>query len=226
MAAGLFDPREIKRTVDRCKIAANTMPDATRAAAGSVGMEIKTSWIGVATRKGATPGKTIGGRKWNVGYNVMGGTGATVKVEYRGPIHLLYFPWGGHVIGAKLLGTRSAIRNRSKKLSAEGVGNKLNRGTFGAKQINVNYNRYGSIRQQAKTGTLRRREGKHALTIGGGLYAYAFHPGTRGKPTAWPESKAAALRIAPTGYGYAIRGELARSFGQQANDAIKSKGMF
>jgi len=226
---GLFKPGEVRHLVDGCKKAANTMPDATRAAAGSVGMEVKTAWLGVAARHGAKLGAKIGRRKWNVGYDVKGGTGATTLVSYRGPIHLLYMPTKGHFIGAKLLGTRSSLRKKSQRLgigaafsdrSASG-GFKANRGVIGKKQIKVNYNQYGSVRQQAKTGTLRTRSGAHALTIGGNLRAYAFHPGTRGEQSAWPESKAAAQRIAPAGYGHAVRGELAKSFGKQAGGALK-----
>ena len=213
----LFKPGELRHLVDGCKKAANTMPDATRAAAGSVGMESKTAWIGIAAKNGAKVGGKIARRRWNVGYTVMGGTGATVLVEYRGPIHLLYRDTKGHIIGAKLLGTRTAIRNRSKNL----IAGEANRGVFGKKQIKVNYNLYGSIRQQAATGTLRTRKGAHALTIGANLRPYAFHKGTHGKTGAWPESKAAVLRIAPNGYGHAIKGELAKSFGQQAGGFLK-----
>jgi hypothetical protein len=214
---GLFKPGELRHLVDGCKKAANTMPDATRAAAGSVGMEVKTAWLGIAAKSGAKVGGKIARRRWNVGYTVMGGTGATTLVEYRGPIHLLYRNTQSHIIGAKLLGTRTAIRNRSKKLMA----GESNRGVFGKKQIKVNYNQYGSIRQQAMTGQLRTRRGAHAMTIGANLRPYAFHPGTRGKTGAWPESKAAAQRIAPAGYGHAVRGELAKSFGKQAGGALK-----
>jgi hypothetical protein len=214
---GLFKPGEVRHLVDGCKKAANTMPDATRAAAGSVGMEVKTAWLGIAAKNGAKVGGKIARRRWTVGYTVKGGTGATTLVEYRGPIHLLYRNTQSHIIGAKLLGTRTAIRNRSKNLMA----GESNRGVFGKKQIRVNYNQYGSVRQQAKTGQLRTRKGKHALTIGANLRPYAFHKGTHGKTGAWPESKAAAQRIAPAGYGHAVRGELAKSFGKQAGGALK-----
>lgn len=226
---GLFKPGELRHLVDGCKKAANTMPDATRAAAGSVGMEVKTAWLGIATKHGAKPGGKIARRKWNVGYDVKGGTGATTLVSYRGPIHLLYMPTKPHFIGAKLLGTRSGLRRKSQRLgigaafsdrSASG-GFKANRGVIGAKQVKVNYNQYGSTRQQAMKGTMRTRSGAHALTIGSNLRAYAFHPGTRGEQSAWPESKAAALRIAPNGYGREVKKELAKSFGKQAGGALK-----
>ena len=226
---GLFKPGELRHLVDGCKKAANTMPDATRAAAGSVGMEVKTAWLGIAARHGIKQGGKIKRKKWNVGYDVKGGTGATTLVEYRGALWIVFFPTKPHFIGAKLLGTRNSLRHKSQRLgigaafserSASG-GFKANRGVIGAKQIKVNYNQYGSTRQQAMKGTLRTRSGAHALTIGSNLRAYAFHPGTRGEQSAWPESKAAALRIAPNGYGHAVRGELAKSFGKQAGGALK-----
>jgi hypothetical protein len=221
MAASLFKPGELRHLVDGYKKAANTMPDATRAAAGSVGMEIKQAWLGIAASHGAKPGGKIARRKWNVGYNVMGGTGATVKVEYRGPIHLLYGKTKQHIIGAKLLGTRSSIRSKSGRIGANAAFGGSNRGVFGKKQVKVNFNQYGSVRQQAMKGTLRTRSGAHALTIGSNLRAYAFHPGTKGEPSAWPESKAAALRIAPAGYGKEIKKELAKSIGTQVGGAVK-----
>jgi len=218
---GLFKPGEIRHLVDGCKKAYTTMPDATRAAAGSVGMEVKVAWIGIAGQHGAKPGAKIGRRKWNVGYDVKGGTGATVLVSYRGPIHLLYMPTKRHIIGAKLLGTRNSIRSKQTRIGVNAAFGGSNRGVFGKKQIKVNYNQYGSVRQQVMKGTMRTRSGAHALTIGGNLRAYAFHPGTKGERSAWPESKAAALRIAPAGYGHAVRKELAKSFGQQAGDALR-----
>lgn len=226
---GLFKPSEIRHLVDGYKKAANTLPDATRAAAGSVGMEVKTAWLGIAARHGVKAGGKIARRKWNVGYDVKGGTGATTLVEYRGPIHLVFMPTKQHLIGAKLLGTRNSLRSKTQRLgvgaafsdrSASG-GFKANRGVLGAKKIKVNYNQYGSVRQQAMKGTLRTRSGAQALTIGGNLRAYAFHPGTRGEVTAWPESKAAALRIAPEGYGRAVKKELAKSIGTQAGGFIR-----
>lgn len=217
---GLFKPGELRHLVDGYKKASTTLPDATRAAAGSVGMEIKTAWLGIGAQHGAKPGGKIARRKWNVGYNVMGGTGATVKVEFRGPIHLLFMPTKPHIIGAKLLGTRNSIRSKQGRIGATAAFGGSNRGVFGKKQIKVNYNQYGSVRQQAMKGVLRTREGKHALTIGGNLRAYAFHPGTKGERTAWPEAKAAALRIAPVGYGKAVKKELAKSIGTQAGGIV------
>ena len=218
---GLFKPGELRHLVDGYKKASTTLPDATRAAAGSVGMEVKTAWLGIAAQHGAKVGGKIARRKWNVGYDVKGGTGATTLVSYRGPIHLLYLPTKQHIIGAKLLGTRNSIRSKQRLIGVNAAFGGSNRGVFGKKQIKVNYNQYGSVRQQAMKGTLRTRDGKHALTIGGELRAYAFHPGTKGEVTAWPESKAAARRIAPAGYGHAVKAELAKSFGNQAGGVLK-----
>lgn len=204
---GLFKPGELRHLVDGYKKASTTLPDATRAAAGSVGMEIKTAWLGIGAQHGAKPGGKIARRKWNVGYSVMGGTGATVKVEFRGPIHLLFMPTKPHIIGAKHLTTRSGFKARQVKIGANAAFGGSNRGTFGA------------LKTTTKNGS--RRSGARALNIAGNWRAYAFHPGTKGERTAWPEAKAAALRIAPVGYGKAVKKELAKSIGTQAGGIVK-----
>ncbi|CAB5212474.1 hypothetical protein UFOVP196_20 [uncultured Caudovirales phage] len=187
-------------------------------------MAVKQAWLGLAASSwNLSPGEKIGKRKFNVGFSVMGGANATTLVEVRGPAHLKEGDTKSHIIGAKLLGTRNSIRNKSKRIGVNAAFGGSNRGVFGSRQRFVNYNEYGSVRQQAAKGVLRERAGKKALTIGGNLRAYAFHPGTQGAH-AWPTFKAAAIRIGPETYADEYKKALIKSgfgAGQSVLGALK-----
>lgn len=204
--------------VKKCKNVQNTFPDAKKQGANKAGMAVKTAWLGIAQAQGGiSPANKVARRKWNVGYDVQGGMNATTLVSFRGPVHLVFGDTKNHFIGAKLLGTRNSLNHSSKRIATRKVASIMgieagsNRGAFGKMQKKVNYNQYGSTRQQAFKGTLRTRAGKQALTIGGNLRAYAFHPGTGGKTSVWPAAKAAAIRIGPETYAAEYKLALAKA---------------
>jgi hypothetical protein len=225
MAASLFKPGELRHLVDGYKKAANTLPDATRAAAGSVGMEIKQAWLGIAATHGVKPGGKIARAKWNVGYNVLGGVNATVDIKFRGPMWLVFFPTKGHIIGARKLATRGV----SYKKAADGSYlRKVNkRSGFGGKASTLAANRAAGLSNAGAfgKGVLTRRAsatGAKALTLGGTFRPYVFHPGTKGKaPGIEAELEAAVLRIAPAGYARRVKTELAKSIGTQTGGFIR-----
>ena len=201
MAVAGLGGSDVAAFVKKCKNVQNTFPDAKKQGANKAGMAVKTAWLGIAQSQGGiSPSNKIARRKWNVGYDVQGGMNATTLVSFRGPVHFVFGNTKQHIIGAKLLGTRNSIRNKAGKIGATSAFGGSNRGAFGKMQKQVNYNQYGSVRQQAFKGQMRTRAGKQALTIGGNLRAYAFHPGTGGKTSVWPACKAAAIRIGPEVY--------------------------
>lgn len=211
--------------VKKCQNVQNTFPDAKKQGANKAGLAVKTAWLGIAQSQGGiTPSNKIARRKWNVGYDVQGGMNATTLVSFRGPVHFVFGNTKQHIIGAKLLGTRNSIRNKSKSIGVNAAFGGSNRGAFGKMQKKVNFNQYGSVRQQAAKGVLRTRTGKQALTIGGNLRAYAFHPGTNGKSGVWPAAKAAAIRIGPETYADEYKKALIKSgfsAGQSVLGALK-----
>lgn len=198
--------RDLASFVKKCQNVQNTIPNAGKTGASKAGMAVKTAWLGVAQQRASiTPSNKIARRKWNVGYDVKGGANATTLVEFRGPVHLVFNKTKNHIIGARLLGTRNSIRSRSKQIGVNAAFGGSNRGAFGPLKKQVNFNQYGSVRQQAAKGTTRTRTGKQALTIGGNLRAYAFHPGTTGKTGVWPEAKRLAIEIGPQVYATEYR---------------------
>jgi hypothetical protein len=212
MAVAGLGGSDVAAFVKKCKNVQNTFPDAKKTAANKAGMAVKTAWLGIAqSQAGISPANKIARRKWNVGYDVQGGMNATTLVSFRGPVHFVFGNTKQHIIGAKLLGTRNSIRNKAGKIGATSAFGGSNRGAFGKMQKKVNYNQYGSVRQQAAKGQLRTRAGKQALTIGGNLRAYAFHPGTGGKTGTWPAAKAAAIRIGPEVYSTEYKLALAKA---------------
>lgn len=126
-----------------------------------VGLAGKGIYISHATSAGVY-GKKVAGKRKAIGarYDITR-NGRGVIVSYTGPAHLVNNPTSRHFIGAKRLGTRKGFAARQGRVSAAAAFGGSNRGVFGQ---------------------LRKiRNGKQALTIGGNLRAWAFHPGTRGK---------------------------------------------
>lgn len=192
-------PRANREGVDRAAWFAKGEFDAgLRAAGSSSGGKLRT------------PGK--GGQRLGARYDIQGYQNATARVRYTGPVHLLFRPTKKHLIAAKHLGTRRGIAAKTAQIGANAAFGGSNRGAFGKLQKTANYNRYGSVRQQAGKG-LRQRAGKQALVFGGskGPKAYAFHPGTRGR-NAWPVVKNRVARGAPKVWAQAHRNSLIDAF--------------
>jgi hypothetical protein len=192
MAVAGLGGSDVAAFVKKCKNVQNTFPDAKKTAANKAGMAVKTAWLGIAqSQAGISPANKIARRKWNVGYDVQGGMNATTLVSFRGPVHFVFGNTKQHIIGAKRLATRGGLKARSAKLGANAAFGGSNRGAFGKMRAATVTNRGG---------VTRAFNGKQALTIGGNLRAYAFHPGTNGKSGVWPAAKAAAIRIGPEVY--------------------------
>lgn len=145
---------------------------------------IKPAWFGAA---GLSASSRVAGRKVSIRDDTTGTRNVTTIVRWQGPVHLVEGPTAPHVIGAKLLTTRSGFRNRARS-GRIGDTRSINRGAFGALMLT----------RKTRRG-IRDRRGARALTIGGNLRAYAFHPGTRGRGF-WERNKADAKRIAPAVY--------------------------
>lgn len=203
---------------DKLYRCARAIPRANREAVFQAALFAKGEFVDGGVAAGLRKGGNLpssGGRKWGAGFDVKGEENATALVRYRGPVQWAFGGTGKHIIAAKLLTTRSGARSRQARLGAGSAfgGRGANRGVFGPMQINVNYNRYGSQRQQAKSGRgLRRRAGKKALTGMGadGPRAYAFHPGSSGR-NAWPIVKNRVRRGAPKVFPAAYRGAMLRA---------------
>ena len=215
MAVAGLAQKDIAGFVKKCKDVQNTLPDAKRAAAGKAGMAVKTAWLGIATSQGGlTQGGKIARRKWNVGYDVKGDMGASTLVSFRGPVHLVWFPTVAHFIGAGRLGTRGTSY---KKGVAGSTGRKVTGGLARkAESLNRgggNRGAFGTLRSASRTtrsgSTLS--NGKQALTIGGNLRAYAFHPATGGRSSVWPALKQVAVTTGPDIYAAEYRKALIKA---------------
>lgn len=142
------------------QLATNRGPLEATGMAGKKIFEAHAAQAGVLGSSVAGKRKAIGVRYdlKNRRSNVADGS---LVITYTGPAHLVNNPTQRHFIGAKRLGTRTGLRGRSKRVGATAAFGGSNRGAFGQLR-NV-------------------RNAKQALTIGGNLRAYAFHPGTSGK---------------------------------------------
>lgn len=135
---------------------------------------------------GVTPKKQLHGirgvARLDPKYKIHGDTHSSATLYMNRPAWLVNNPTQPHVIGAKLLGTRSAIARRA------GGG----RGAFGA--FRTSYYRRG-VKYD--------RKGAKALTVGPDFYAYVKHPGTPGKPfwqAAVPKVNRSTREIVPRAY--------------------------
>jgi hypothetical protein len=216
MAVAGLGGSNVAAFVKKCQNVQNTFPDAKKQGANKAGLAVKTAWLGIAQSQGGiSPSNKIARRKWNVGYDVQGGMNATTLVSFRGPVHFVFGNTKQHMIGAKRLATRGGINARSKKLGVNAAFGGSNRGAFGKMRAATVTNRGGVTRSF---------NGKQALTIGGNLRAYAFHPGTGGKTSVWPAAKAAAIRIGPETYADEYKKALIKSgfgAGQSVLGALK-----
>lgn len=154
-------------------------------------MERSAAAAGVLGRKPSGKRKPVGVR-----YNLRAradGQG-TMVVSYTGAAHLFNNPTGRHFIGPSGFGSVAALQQISQGVGAVTAFGGTARGMFSA----------GSGRrfQVTRSGSLVRRRargGARALTIGGDLRAWAFHPGTPGKRF-FQHAKARATATAPAVY--------------------------
>lgn len=188
---------------------ATTIPRAQRRANEQAARAVKPIWYAQA---GLRPGSVVAGRKVSIGDSTRGFDTITTLLSWRGAVHLIEGGAQRHIIGARLLGTRGAIRGKTARLGAGSAFGGSNRGVFGRFKENVNYNQYGSVRQQSAKGTTRRRSGKRALTIGPNLRAYAFHPGMKGRRF-WRKNVDSAQKITTTVYRQAALPSMLREAG-------------
>lgn len=147
-----------------------------------------------AAQAGALGNKPAGKRKAiGVRYDVRP---PLALVSYTGPAHLINNPTAAHFIGPSGLGSRSALAAASRGIGAAQAFGASGRGLL------------TGLSQRGR----RRRGGKRALTIGGNLRAYAFHPGTPGKGF-YQKARLQAVKAAPAVYGRAgITVPLRRAF--------------
>lgn len=192
------------------KSAANfeqTITQAELAAANKVAYEVKLAWLGNMSAHGITPAQKIKRAKWKVTDKTWANQRGSVAsiVYFTGAVHLIFSPTKPHIIGARHLGTRSSFSKRTKELGTLSAFGGGGRGTFGTLKTTT-----------TRRGVVKDRMGARALHIAGVNWRpYAFHPGTSGDRSIWPESKAIAARIAPNGYGPARKQALvAAGFGQ------------
>lgn len=108
-----------------------------------------------------------------------------VSVFYTGPAHLINNPTKPHLITAR----RQASRTRSRQLVA-GIGAVT---AFGGTAKGM----FGTLGKQSLTRAGNQRGGARSLKIGGEHYAYAFHPGTKGKDFFSKAKKATETVVPP-----------------------------
>ena len=153
----------------------------------------KKVMLGAAVADGMTPGGKIAGRNWGVSYTVRSGREPTALVRYTGPFHLVNNPTLPHFIAAKGLG-----------------GSRNTRGVaaFQAKLAGIQ----GNSTRGAFSGLRSSSRGKRALSINGGEpFAYAFHPGTKGKRT-FQTAKVTAAKSTPPVMAHSMTGAWRKAF--------------
>lgn len=138
-----------------------------------------------AASAGALGNKPAGKRKAiGVRYDIRGGKGSgQALIAYVGPAHLINNPTSRHFIGASAFGSRKTLAGAAAGIGAVSA--------FGGTARGMLSGLKGSRR--------RRGTGKRALTIGGNLRPYAFHPGTAGKGF-FQKAKVRAIATAPSVY--------------------------
>lgn len=173
--------------------AARAIPRANREATSEAALEAKGVFIAGIRKAGGTPGSKWEGTRGRTGagYDVKGDVNATAIVAMRGPVHLLFFGAPPHFIGARLLGTRGALRKKSRRIGATAAFGGSNRGVFAGAWENA-YKRASARNGIGKWGDGTRTHAR-ALKTPQGLRAYAFHPGTKGD-NQWPWTKSTAAK--------------------------------
>lgn len=212
-----------KDFVGRVRHYQDTVPRVNRAAANKAGWAVKRAWIPLAQTYGLGTGNLIARRKWAITDTVKGGAKASSIVSYQGPVHLVVGSTIPHIIGARLLSTRGSNYRTDKMTGAKVRVVRAGAG-FAGKERKLGTNRAfggsnrGAFGKMKLTSTTRHgteaRQGAKALSWSGGgkFSAYAFHPGTKGKPGLWQESKRLAIEIGPKVYSEEHRKALAKEF--------------
>jgi len=181
-------PREFAAKLDRFGRELNNVHIPLEATA----LHVKQIFEASAASSGAL-GRSLKGKRKVIGarYDMRAKKAAEgqVIITYTGPAHLLNNPTKPHFIGARRLGSRRRLSGLSAGVGAVSAFGGSNRGVFGGLLPAERVTRSGAVRSG----------GKQALTIGGNLRAYAFHPGTRGKDF-FSRAKAIAQRTAPHVY--------------------------
>jgi hypothetical protein len=136
--------------------------------------------VGSDLRLSGTPSKS----RVNVSYQMAQGGGTTAQVRAVGAWPLFNNDTRQHLIIARGLGTRNTARQVQGRLGAQAAFGGSGRGTFSA-------SRRDQIGSKRAISEGRGRKARQALTIGGSLRPYAFHPGTTGKRT-WQRGVQAA----------------------------------
>jgi len=142
---------DTKVPLNACGLAGKRIFEASAASAGALGV------------KPTGKRKLIGAR-----YDFIkggGGDGGSIVVTYTGPAHLLNNPISPHFIAPSGFGSRSTLAK-----AGQGIGAVTAFGGSGRGMLT-------GLKQKGR----RNKGGKRALTIGDGVWAYAFHPGTHGK---------------------------------------------
>lgn len=132
-------------------------------------------------------GRRPSGKRKAIGvrYNVRARPGGGFAViNYVGPAHLINNPTEQHFIGPSAFGSRSTLAQAGRGIGAVTAFGGSARGLLTG--LNQSRRRRG-------------RRGARALTIGGNLRAYAFHPGTPGKQF-FQHAKVRAIATAPEVY--------------------------
>lgn len=163
-----------------------------RVAVNEGALQAKKTMLAAASTAGLTPGGTIAGKKWNVGYDIKGRERPVALVRYKGPIHLVNNPTKAHYIAAGGLGgNRQSRSDRAFQASASRFAGGSGRGSF--------------------AGQRKSRSGKRSLKFGSSNYAYVHHPGTAGKRF-FPVAKTMAARTVPPLMANSMKGVWKRSF--------------
>jgi hypothetical protein len=138
--------------------------------------------IANAASRGVSPGSKIAGAAWSVGYDVKGTYRPTALVRIRGQFHLVESDTKLHIIAARRLATRGALRGRTGEIALSGGG--------------VSFGKLRAAQTRRRAGAVVQTGGKRALVIGGNPRAYAVHRGTKGKGI-FAASKTQAERVVP-----------------------------
>jgi hypothetical protein len=112
------------------------------------------------------------GARVGVRYDIKGTRNPTSIVKAYGPLHFIERDTDPHTIAARRLGRGSGLAARTRLAASVSSFGGSARGVFGQLVPSQSTSRSGAVRVRA---------GKRALTVGGVLRAYAHHPGTRGR---------------------------------------------
>lgn len=123
--------------------------------------------------------------------------GSGVTITYVGAAHLVMNPTRPHFIGPKGFGSAAALRRLGEGVGALRAFGGSARGVFASAGVGRETHLASGGRRVS-----RRRRGSQALTIGSNLRAYAFHPGTKGKPV-FKVAKHRCVQVLPGIYGRA-----------------------